>query len=197
MSTAPLTWSYGRFLGEGAWRFLVVSLAGFSPWAFAGGWLHGHVGEAGLYAVCTLGFLLAATLLLPALLQPRSVWRLQAFFVPAFLAYAVIWCACWFSAGSPWGEWLGVLAGGGAFVLITAWRLGRPRALVVALLVFIAAHAGGYFAGGAAMHVLADGHHPGVIGMLAWGACHGLGFGLGLGHLLHACQNARRSAAAV
>src|ERR1043165_3042916 len=46
------------------------------------------------------------------------------------------------------GEWTGALAGGAAFVLLSAWALGSPRPLLSTGAVFIVAHAAGYFAGG-------------------------------------------------
>lgn len=187
-AAATKAWSLPRSLGEGAWRFTVVSLAGFSPWACAGGWLHARLGEGGLYAVSTLAFLAAAALLLPPVLPPpHRQRRLLRFFVPAFVVYAVVWCGCWFALGAGRGEWLGAALGGAMFVLITGTLLGRPASWSLAVIVFVLAHAAGYAVGGQAMHLLAGGGRPGSLAMLAWGGCYGLGFGAGLGYLIHAC----------
>lgn len=179
------TW---RSVVAGAWRFTLVSIAGFAPWAFAGHWFHRQVGEAGLYAGCLVAFLLAAIFLLPGLLNgPRRLARCIAFFFPAFIAYAVLWCACWFTLGGRTGEWTGALIGGSAFVLITAWVLGRPRSLLLTVTVFVLAHTAGYFAGGETMHLLVANGAPKPLSMLAWGVCYGVGFGAGLGLLVDSC----------
>lgn len=181
--------SAGPAIIAGLWRFTLVSIAGFAPWIVTGGWFYRTVGEAGLYAACLLTFLAAALLLLPGLLRgPRRVRRCAAFFFPAFIAYAVLWCLCWFTLGGRTGEWTGALLGGSAFALITAWVLGRPRSLLLAVVVFVVAHAAGYFAGGEAMHLLMANGAPKPLAMLAWGVCYGVGFGAGLGWLVHACR---------
>lgn len=179
-----------RSIVAGAWRFTLVSIAGFAPWAFAGRWFHQHVGEAGLYAGCLIAFLLAALVLLPGLLSgPRRLARCAAFFFPAFIAYAVLWCACWFTLGGRTGEWTGALIGGSAFVFVTALVLGRPRSLWLALVVFVATMVAGYFAGGYAMHQLIADGVSGPLAMLAWGVCYGVGFGAGLGWLVDQCTS--------
>lgn len=180
----------------GIWRFTLVSVAGFAPWIVAGGWFYRTVGEAGLYAACLLAILLAALLLLPGLLSgPQRVRRCAAFFFPAFTAYAVVWCGCWFALGGRTGEWAGALAGGAAFTCISAWILGRPPSLLLALVVVITTQVLGYFGGDAAMKAIAAGGRPGMSGMLAWGVCYGIGFGAGLGWLIHACDHGGRASA--
>jgi hypothetical protein len=186
--------SVTRAIIAGAWRFTLVSIAGFAPWAVVDGWLHHHISEVLLYAICLVAFLAAALVLLPGLLSgPHRVRRVALFFIPAFTLYAVLWCACWFALGGRTGEWSGILLGGGAFAAVTALVLGRPRSAVLTMLVFIMAQVIGYFAGGQTMTLIAGGHHPGASGMLAWGICYGLGFGIGLGHLVHACRHAGRT----
>lgn len=178
-----------RSILAGIWRFTLVSIAGFAPWIVSGGWFYRTVGEVGLYVACLVTFLVAALLLLPGLLSgPHRVRRCAAFFIPAFTAYAVLWCACWFALGGRAGEWLGALAGGAAFTLIAIGVLGRPRSVLLALVVVISAQVLGYFGGDTAMRFIADGGRPGAIGMSAWGVCYGVGFGAGLGWLIHACQ---------
>jgi hypothetical protein len=171
----------------GSWRFKLVSIAGFSPWVVAGGWFHRTVGEAGLYAACLLAFLAAALVLLPGLLVGDARLRRTArWFLPSFTTYAVVWCACWFGLGGRTGEWLGALAGGACFVALSAWLLGRPRSPLVATVVFLSVHTAGYFAGDQAYRLIAASTHPKLFGMLAWGVCYGIGFGAGIGWLIHA-----------
>src|SRR6188472_4305179 len=82
---------------RGTIGFAIVSLCGFSVWAFAGNWFHRNVGEAGLYAVSALVFVALAGLLLhPLVLGENRVARFYKAFVPAFFAYAFVWSACWF-----------------------------------------------------------------------------------------------------
>jgi hypothetical protein len=172
----------------GAWRFALVSVAAFSVWAFAGGWLTHNVGEGGLYAACALAFVaLAGVLLAPLVQGPRRMLRCHLVFVPAFVAHAVAWSACWFLWPSWVGEWSGAALGSALFVTVAAWRFSVWRGAPLAIAVFFAAHALGYFAGGQAMHALA---HDGQVraGMLAWGACYGLGFGAGIGWVFQRLQ---------
>jgi hypothetical protein len=176
----------------GTWRFTLVSLAGFAPWVLGGRWFYRTIGEGGLYAVCLFAFLGAAVLLLPALLTgERRVRRTLVWFLPAFTTYAVIWCACWFGFGGRTGEWSGALVGGAAFVALSAWALGRPRAPLITTLVFLVAHTAGYFAGDQAYHACAAAAAPKMLGMSAWGVCYGVGFGAGIGWLVHACRDPR------
>lgn len=176
----------------GAWRFTVVSVAGFAPWFLAGRWFHRYVGEAGLYAACLLAFLVTAVVMLPGLLSgERCVRRTTAYFLPAFTAYALLWCACWFLLGGRAGEVSGALLGGTAFTLITSAVLGRPRSLVLATILVVTLQTLGYFAGGMAMHELLAAEYPIWTGMMSWGVLYGLGFGAGLGWLTYACTDRR------
>ncbi|HEX3133766.1 MAG TPA: hypothetical protein VHX44_09325, partial [Planctomycetota bacterium] len=182
-TTTPL-W---RLLVAGTWRFILVSIAGFAPWVLGGGWFHRTVGEVGLYATCLVRFLLVALILLPGLLTGEArLRRTAAWFLPAFIAYAVLWCACWFLFHGRIGEIVGALTGGSAFALLTAWALGRPRSLLLSVLVFLAAHLAGYFIGGWAMHEGLAAGLQNTLGMLTWGLWYGIGFGAGIGWLVHA-----------
>jgi hypothetical protein len=187
-----------RSMIEGAIRFALVSLGGFAVWAFAGGWFYRNTGEAGLYAASTVVFIgLAGWLLHPLVAGPRPVVRLLGVFVPAFLAYAVVWCAFWFVLGFGAGEWLGSLAGSVAFVGVAGWRFGNLRPVVKASLVFFAAHSAGYFAGGELMEVMSgegarewigglSREAQGALAKLSWGLLYGMGVGAGLGYAFHA-----------
>ena len=179
--------------------FTVVSVAGFSAWAVAGKWFYAHGGEAGLYAVCAVVFLgLSGLLLHPLVNGPRPVLRFYKIFVPAFLAYAVVWCGFWFALHFGVGEWLGSFLGCAVFALVLARAFGNYRALPLVIIVLFLTHAAGYFAGDYAMH-----HFPkpggawlgdlskqnlGILAKLMWGVCYGAGFGAGLGHAFFAMQ---------
>lgn len=179
-----------RSIFSGVWRFTLVSLAGFAPWVVSDGLFRRHLSEPLLYALCLLAFLIAALVLLPGLLVgDQRVRRTARWFLPAFTAYAVVWCTCWFALGGRAGEWAGALSGGAAFTLLAIRALGRPHALMLTLLVVITCQVVGYFGGGALMAAVSGGGHPGMIGMAAWGLGYGIGFGAGLGWLIHACEN--------
>ena len=180
----------------GIWRFTLVSVAGFAPWVLAGPWFYRTVGEAGLYLACLVAFLLSALLLLPGLLAgERRLRRTAMWFLPAFTAYAVLWCACWFALGGRAGEWAGAVTGVAAFVALSAWTLGRPRAPLITAAVVIAAHAAGYFAGDQAYRGFSG--QSKTLGMLAWGVCYGVGFGAGLGWLIRCSGDGRSPAPAI
>jgi hypothetical protein len=195
-----------RSIIEGMWRFAVVSLGGFSVWAFAGRWFYLKVGEAGLYAVTTVVFLgLAVLLLNPLVSGPRRVWRLGRAFVPAFVAYAVAWCMVWFALGAGLGEWLASLVASLAFMAVFSWGLASWGRFASTSMVFFLTHSAGYFAGGWLMAWVLLSHRSGVLAgvskdlvgilaKLAWGLAYGVGLGAGLGYALHACQ--RRSLSA-
>lgn len=179
---------------SGAWRFALTGVGAFAVWAFAGRWFYETVGEGALFAATAAVFIaLAGITLAPLLPGPRRVVRLYRVFVPAFVAYAVVWSGVYFLLGRGLGEWLGSLLGSVAFVTVASWLLGNPRAIVVASAVFFAAHTLGYFAGGglaAAIMRAADagalsGLSPetgAVVAKLSWGLVYGLGFGAGLGY---------------
>ncbi len=173
----------------GSLGFAVVSCAAFGPWAFAGRWFYRSVGEAGLYAVCAVLFLALSGLLLHPLLEgERRLTRFYRVFLPAFLAYAVVWCVAWFALRGRAGEWLGSLAGTLAFAWLTVRGLGRGDLFWKAAAVLFIAHSAGYFSGGLAMESLmranlTGGARAGVAALakLAWGLLYGLGYGAGIG----------------
>lgn len=193
------------FLGTIA--FTAVSLAGFSVWAFAGGWFYRNVGEAGLYAVTTVVFIgLAGLLMHPLLFGPNRLARFYAAFVPAFMAYAVVWCACWFALGFGDGEWLGSFLGCTAFAFVLGKMLGSTERILNVILLLFAAHSAGYFAGGIVYGALRD--PPELLGGLSrqqfsllarmlWGLFYGLGFGVGIGFAFHQFQIHKQVASAV
>jgi hypothetical protein len=185
---------------RGSIGFAIVSAAGFSVWAFAGKRLYASVGEAGLYAVCALVFLGSSGLLLSPLVRgPRSLLRFYQIFMPAFLAYAILWCAAWFSLRFGRGEWLGSLLGSLVFVTATGRGLGNYGGFLRASIVVFVCHSAGYFLGGQLMHwingptsaALFTGlSKPQLSAMakLSWGLLYGLGFGAGIGYVFWTFQ---------
>jgi hypothetical protein len=189
-----------RSVLQGAWRFALVSIAGFSVWAFAGNRFRAHGGEVGLYTASALIFLSVAGLLMhPLVKSPRPLARFYAVFVPSFLAYSMVWSACWFLLRFGAGEWLGSLAGSICFVSVCGWRFGNMRSVLAAAVVFFLAHSMGYFAGGKLMQFLLSSGVTGFfsaltksqlirIAQLSWGVLYGLGFGAGLGYAFYLFQ---------
>jgi len=183
----------------GGLGFTIVSAGGFGVWAFAGKWFNSHGGEAGLYAACTIVFLgLSGLLLHPLIEGERRVIRFFKVFVPAFLLYAIAWCACWFAWRFGKGEWLGSFVGCVVFALVLAKAFNNWRALPLLIFVLFVLHSAGYFAGDWAYKHLKPGATPaldslskqtiGTLAKLSWGICYGAGFGLGIGYAFFASQ---------
>jgi hypothetical protein len=185
---------------QGAWRFAIVSIVGFAVWALGGSWFRAHGGEGGLYAASTVVFIGFAGLLMHPLVRcPRRILCFYGVFIPAFIAYAVVWCSFWFWLRYGAGEWLGSLAGSVAFVAVTGWHFGNLRPVAGVSVAFFAAHSLGYFAGGKLMHFLTSPTGTelfnsltkaelGTVAKLSWGLLYGLGFGAGLGYAFHVFQ---------
>lgn len=187
-------------MGRGALGWAGVSVLAYSVWASGGRWFHQHGGEPALYLAVGMVFLgLSGPVLHPLVAGPGRLRRSYQAFLPAFLAYAIVWCAAWFALRSPAGEWLGSLGGTLAFAPLASRSLGHlPGACRSAPVLFLT-HSAGYFAGGLWMGWLAGRHgreaFPGVdpaslrlAAQLGWGLFHGLGFGAGLGAVFHFAQ---------
>ena len=138
-----------------------------------------------MYAICCAMFLILPGLLLyPLMLGKRPFVRFHLVFIPAFLAYAAVWCTAWFGLHFHGKDWLGSLGGSLAFAFVILMMLGNVRSLLRVGLVLFVTHSAGYFSGG-----IVHGMMTGVPAMLAWGICYGLGFGLGIGYAFYAAQN--------
>ncbi len=154
--------------------FSLTGVAGFSLWAFAGR----RLGETLLYLAITAVFLVLPPLLLGGLLSgQRPRLRFALVFIPAFIAYAAVWCLAWFSLKSKAGEWLGSVGGCAAFAGVSALFLGGGSRLPGAFLVLFLAHSAGYFAGDQVFTALKHSQTS----MLLWGLLYGAGFGAGVG----------------
>jgi hypothetical protein len=169
----------------GALAFAATSIAAFSVWAFGAKWFADHGGELAMYAGCAAVFVLLSGLLLRPLINgPAKVTRIYKTFIPAFLAYAVVWCVAWFVLRDRTGEWLGSAAGSLAFAAVLALMFRNGRALLPVALVVFVLHSAGYFAGGVVYEEFM--HQP--PGRLLWGLAYGLGFGAGIGYAYWAVQ---------
>ncbi|HCN29317.1 MAG TPA: hypothetical protein DIT64_11315 [Verrucomicrobiales bacterium] len=189
-------------VAHGAFGFALVGVASFSIWACCAGWFQGRGGEPAMYAAIALAFLALSVLVLAPL--AGGAGRFMRAFYPAFLAYAVLWSAAWFAMPNRAGEWTGAALGCLVFAWLLLRLLGRRGGWLASALVFFALHTVGYFAGSWAMYdYWLGGFKAGqfadmtraqaaLYAKLSWGLCYGLGFGAGIGLLMH---GARRKAA--
>jgi hypothetical protein len=177
----------------GSLGFAAVSVAAFSLWAFGGRWFHSHGGDAAMYSAIAAAFLVLSGVILHTLIRGgRPLAKFYGAFVPAFFAYAVLWCLAWFVVKGSTGEWLGSFFGSFAFAAVVTRQLGGKASIwTTGLLVFIA-HSIGYFMGGKVMYGILGGacaecfqgwskEHVGMVAKLGWGLLYGLGFGAGIG----------------
>ena len=193
-----------RFVLLGSVGFAAVSLGGFAIWAFAGRWLGDRVGEAGMYAVSALVFVVLSGLFMrPLMVGPRPLPRFYRAFIPAFLAYAAVWSVAWFSMGFGVGEWIGSLLGVIVLAALLGRALGSYRAFLAVCLFLFVAHSLGYFLGGelyywsnkreaAEMFSGFSRRQIALCGRMAWGLLYGLGFGAGLGYAFFKFQTPAR-----
>jgi len=160
--------------------------------AFGERWMYRHFGLLGSYGVWTLLFIgFGGLALKPLVVQPRAKRAFWRWFSLAFFAYAAGWMASYFTLRGAAGEWLGSLVGSATLGLVLAVVFGaRNRYARISLELFVA-HSAGYFLGEWLHHSL-----HGKIGMLLWGVCYGLGFGLGLARALYFAQTAHGASTA-
>lgn len=186
----------GGSLLHGALGFTLVSIAGFAPWAVAGGWFYRHFGEAGMYVACALVFIGTAGLLMHRLIiGPGSLSRFYLIFAPSFGAYSVAWIIGWMALGGHLGSVVGLLAGTTlmGWMLARAFDAGGETLKVIAVLFVL--NTAGYFIGGFVEGALL--HMEGlpvsdiaqaIVAKSSWGVFYGAGLGAGLGWAFHLCQ---------
>jgi hypothetical protein len=160
-----------------AWRFGAVSVAAYSIWAY-----RLIPGEAAMYAAIATIYLGGTGVALGRLMLGwREVGRFARWFAAAFAVYAVGWCAFWFGLrGQHHADLYGAAAGLAAMTWLLRRGCGAGSGGGTEWAVLFACHTIGY--------TLGDDLHAwvrGSAGRLLWGAAHGLGFGAGLGFLLH------------
>lgn len=203
---APRVPSVAASLQRGIFGFTVVSLAGFAPWALAGGWFHRAVGEVGLYAACAFMFIVSSGPLLHKLIfGPGSLARFYKLFGIAFAAYSMAWMIGWMALRDDRGSLIGLFAGATVmgWMLVRAFDATDITAKVVTILFIF--NTAGYFVGGwveANIIRLPEISLDGVvlekailktIAQLLWGVCYGIGFGAGLGAAFYECQTEARA----
>lgn len=186
VSTGGSIFKASRCQFDGSLRFGLASLLVYATVAFGERWMYRHLGLPGSYGVWTLLFIgFGGFALKPLVVQPRPKRTFWRWFSLAFFAYAAGWIASYFTLRGAPGEWLGSLVGSATLGLVLAVAFGaRNRYARISLELFVA-HSAGYFLGEWLHHSL-----HGKFGMLLWGVCYGLGFGLGLARALYFAQTA-------
>jgi hypothetical protein len=169
----------------GGISFGLVSVLAYSIWAFK------LVSGAGaLYSSVAAVYIVLTGVALSRLVAGYGATRRFAvLFGVAFILYAVAWCALWFGMKGKhhadlWGSIVGVAA--------MAWLITRAfdqrEDGLASFAVLFTFHTIGYYVGEELYDVI-----RGSMGRLAWGAVHGLGFGVGLGYVLFRAQLPLRS----
>jgi hypothetical protein len=186
VSTEGSSFRVSRCQLDGSLRFGLASLLVYATVAFGERWMYRHLGLPGAYGVWTLLFISFGGLALrPLVVQPKAKRSFWQWFGLAFFAYAAGWMASYFTLRGAAGEVLGSLVGSAILGMVFAAVFGAwsryPR---ISVELFVA-HSAGYFLGEWLHHSF-----HGKIGMLLWGVCYGLGFGLGLARALYWAQTA-------
>jgi hypothetical protein len=174
--------SLGYSIIYGTLSFAAVSAAAYSIWAFR---LLRQ--EATLYAAIAIVYLGLGGLVLSRIVVAPGAWkRFPLLFATAFFLYALGWCAFWFGLrGKHLADLWGALAGLAAMLWLVQSAFGTRPGFLRLLLVLFVCHSAGYYLGG---ELYAQ--FRGTTGKILWGIAHGLGFGAGLGYVLHALQRA-------
>ncbi|MBL7649519.1 MAG: hypothetical protein JNK74_25360 [Candidatus Hydrogenedentes bacterium] len=186
---------------RGALGFILVSIAGFAPWAVAGGWFYRHMGEAGMYIACALVFMGTAGLLMHRLIiGPGSLIRFYLLFTPAFGVYSVAWIVGWMTLRGHLGGIVGLLAGTALMGVMIAQAFDARRQTFKVIAALFVLNSAGYFFGGvvegALLHM--EGF-PGsdmaqaIVAKSSWGVFYGAGLGAGLGWAFYLCQGKTRA----
>jgi hypothetical protein len=197
--------SLGGSLLRGILGFTVVSVAGFSPWALGGRWLHRVVGEAGMYAVCAVTFIgLTGLFLHRLIIGPGSLSRFYRLFGVSFALYSAAWIAGWMGLHGHTGSLVGLFAGAALMGGMIAWAFDERRAAPPSIAALFVLNTTGYYAGGwvegkvaklprlSLAGIVVEKPPPITIAMLLWGVCFGIGLGAALGLTFYLCQRTVR-----
>lgn len=160
----------------GAVSFGLVSTLAYTIWAF-----RLVPGTAALYTTTALVYVGLGGLALSQLVPAPGAWkRFPPCFAVVFLAYAALWCLFWFGLrGRYRADLWGAVAGLAAVTWLLQRAFGRRTGFLLAFVVLLGLHSGGYYLGEKLYAVVGRSS-----GRLFWGAAHGLGFGAGLGFVL-------------
>lgn len=191
----------GESLLRGTLGFVLVSIAGFAPWAVAGSWFYRHVGEAGMYVACAIVYIGTAGLVMHRLIMgPGSLLRFYLLFTPAFGVYSVAWIVGWMTLRGHLGGIVGLLAGTAfmGWMIARAFETSGDTLKVIAALFVL--NAAGYFFGGVVEGALlhmdglpVSGVAQAIIAKSSWGVFYGAGLGAGLGWAFYLCQAKTRA----
>ncbi|MGK0184532.1 MAG: drug/metabolite transporter superfamily protein YnfA [Verrucomicrobiales bacterium] len=173
---------------QGALRFTIVSLIGYSLWAFL------KLPEAPLYSAITVIFVaLSGWLLRPLVGAGTKLGKFYGVFATAFIAYAVLWCVGWFGIKGNTGEIFGSALGLAAcawILLRFAGSESQTRQFLHCWAVLFLFHTLGYEAGDwGHYYAMSKDAIPPAVARLSWGLGHGIGFGAGLGYVLFHCRS--------
>lgn len=209
----PRVPTFRQSLFIGGLGFGLVSVVAFAIWALAGRRLAGAFGEGGMYAACATAYIGFAGLVFGQLVVgPGGTARIYGLFSTAFAAYAAVWCAAWFGLagrggfgnGTLFAEFMGSLFGSSVMAWVLAAGFGAQRQFLRLAAVLFGLNALGYFLGEVWWRWLREdagrvlGGYLGreqrqMIAMLGWGLLYGCFFGIGIGYVIFAAQNAVRS----
>lgn len=179
---------------------ILLSVAGFAPWAWFGRPLTRWLGEAGFYSVCAFVFIaLSAPLLSHLLGGQRRLLRFYGMFVLSFTLYSIGWIAGWMAWRGLTGELIGLVFGCALMATVLVFWFRKPGRVPAVTLLLLAAQVPGYFMGSWVYERLTgmdDGppFFP-TMAKLLWGVFYGWGLGAGLGAALWWLQRPSSAAA--
>ncbi len=168
----------------GSIGFGIVSALAYSIWAF-----RIVRGQGPMYTAIALVYLgLAGWVFGRLLIIPKSQSRFFLLFASGFFIYAVVWCLFWFGLTSRYhSDLYGSAVGLLAFAALFNKAFGVTGKTLTSFVGLFAFHTIGYYIGDDL-----NNSYGGRVGKMLWGAFHGIGFGAGLGFLLHTCQSGLR-----
>ncbi|MDQ3815402.1 MAG: hypothetical protein M3347_15905 [Armatimonadota bacterium] len=196
--------SLAASLSRGVIGFMLVSIAGFAPWAVAGTWLY-NFGEFWVYVSCALVFIACSGPALHRLIiGPGSLARFYKLFGIAFAAYAAAWICCWMMIAGETGCLIGLFVGAALMGWILTRAFDAPSATLPVIAVLFVSNALGFYGGASAqlrvmrmqdfMLLLGRLHISSMmVAQLLWGAVYGICFGAGLGLAFFLCQAQARA----
>jgi len=160
--------------------FAVVSVLAYSIWAF-----RLVRGQGPMYlSIAIVYVVLSGWVMGRLVLAPKAQFRFMGLFATGFAAYAILWCLLWFGlTGKHHGDLYGSALGLLAMAVIFKHAFGASFNLLFVSGILFTFHTLGYYLGDDLYQIVG-----GSTGRLLWGAGHGIGFGAGLGCLIHQCQ---------